>query len=428
MNRNIKYKQVSRIMLFGDDDVNTSTNSQYIVYPSTINGITVNNGGTNYNASYTQIKIIGGGGSGAVATSTVSGGAITAITVSNSGIGFTGPPAITITSGIVNTTSLVGGTGYIAANTQITISGGGGSGATITPITGSGIITSLVITNAGTGYSSTPTITITSGITGTTSVVGGSGYTNGTYPLVVTGGGGSGCTGTFNISSGGLASITIVDAGTGYTSAPTLSFTGAGAGTGASATATLGTGASVSAVIGLGASASISGAYTNGKRMRFTLNNALNDLKLSQNARCVVETCNIPSITNLAGKYALLRLVTSTQDKACDTKKFLNGNPILLSLATSSTVNSTNVLYNASEFFYNINVPTNIFSQGYIDMELECPSASSNIDFLTNKPLSTFFINLIIVDEDPELTKDLTLAPPIDYNHYNVNMPIRQQY
>ena len=58
MNRNIKYKQVSRIMLFGDDDVNTSTNSQYIVYPSTINGITVNNGGTNYNASYTQIKIL----------------------------------------------------------------------------------------------------------------------------------------------------------------------------------------------------------------------------------------------------------------------------------------------------------------------------------------------------------------------------------
>jgi hypothetical protein len=46
------------------------------VYPSTIKGITVNNGGTNYNAWYTQIKIIGGGGSGAVATATVSGGGI----------------------------------------------------------------------------------------------------------------------------------------------------------------------------------------------------------------------------------------------------------------------------------------------------------------------------------------------------------------
>ena len=82
MNRNIKYKQVSRIMLFGDDDINTTTNSQYIMYPSSINGITVNYGGTNYNVSYTQIKIVGGGGSGAVATPTVSGGAINSITMS----------------------------------------------------------------------------------------------------------------------------------------------------------------------------------------------------------------------------------------------------------------------------------------------------------------------------------------------------------
>ena len=426
MNRNIKYKQVSRIMLFGDDDINTS-GSNYVVYPSTINGITVNNGGTNYTVSATQINIIGGGGTGAVATPTVSGGVISSITVNNSGIGFTGPPAISITSGIVSTANLVGGSGYVGANTQITVSGGGGSGAIITTAAAGAIVT-LIISNAGTGYSTTPTLTITSGITGTTSIVAGSGYTNGTYPLGISGGGGSGCKGTFTISSGGLTAITIVDAGTGYTSAPTLSFPGAGAGTGASATATLGTGASATAVIGLGASASISGAFTNAKRMRFTLNNALNDLKLSQNARCVVETCNIPSITNLAGKYVLLRLVTSTQDKACDTKKFLNGNPILLSMATQSTVGATNVLYNASEFFYNINVPTNIFSQGYIDMELECPSATANIDFTTNKPLSTFFINLIVVDEDPELTKDLTLAPPIDYRHYNVNMPIKQQY
>ena len=426
MSRNIKYKQVSRIMLFGDDDINTS-GSNYVVYPSTINGITVNNGGTNYTVSATQIRIIGGGGTGAVATPTVSGGVISSITVNNSGIGFTGPPAISITSGIVSTANLVGGSGYVGANTQITVSGGGGSGALITTAA-AGTIVTLIISNAGTGYSTTPTLTITSGITGTTSIVAGSGYTNGTYPLGISGGGGSGCKGTFTISSGGLTAITIVDAGTGYTSAPTLSFPGAGAGTGASATATLGTGASATAVIGLGASASISGAFTNAKRMRFTLNNALNDLKLSQNARCVVETCNIPSITNLAGKYVLLRLVTSTQDKACDTKKFLNGNPILLSMATQSTVGATNVLYNASEFFYNINVPTNIFSQGYIDMELECPSATANIDFTTNKPLSTFFINLIVVDEDPELTKDLTLAPPIDYRHYNVNMPIKQQY
>jgi len=122
MDRNIKYKQVCRVGLFGDDDINTSTNSQYIVYPSTINGITVNNGCSNYSASYTQIKIIGGGGSGAVATPTISGGVISSITMSNSGIGYTGQPNVIITSGLVNTSGLAGGTGYVAANTQITIS------------------------------------------------------------------------------------------------------------------------------------------------------------------------------------------------------------------------------------------------------------------------------------------------------------------
>jgi hypothetical protein len=411
-------------MLFGDDDINTSTNSQYIVYPSSISTITVSSGGTNYAAAKTQITISGGGGSGTLASPSISGGVISAITMLNQGIGYTGPPNVIITSGLVNTTSLVGGTGYVLANTQITLSGGGGNGVIITPTIGSGIITALTITNAGSGYFNTPTITITSGITGTTSIVGGSGYTNGTFNLDISGGGGSGCTGTFTIAGNILSSITITNAGTGYTSAPTLSFPNAG-GTGASATATLGTGASATAVVGTGASAYVSGVYTNSKRMRFALNNSLNDLKLSQNARCVVETCNIPSFQNLAGKYILLRLVTSTQDKTCDTKKFLNGNPILISMATQSILGSTNVLYNASEFFYNINVPTNIFSQGYIDMELECPSAAANIDFITSKPLNTFFINLVIVDEDPELTKDLTLAPPIDYKNYNVNIPIK---
>jgi hypothetical protein len=84
-------------------------------------------------------------------------------------------------------------------------------------------------------------------------------------------------------------------------------------------------------------------------------------------------------------------MVTSSQDKTCDTKKNFIGNPILISMATQSTVGTTNVLYNASEFFYNIKVPTNIFSQGYFDIELECSSATANIDFLTSKPLSTFY-------------------------------------
>ena len=421
MNRNIKYKQVSRIMLFGDDDINTS-GSNYVVYPSSINGITVNNGGTNYTVSATQIKIIGGGGTGAVATPTISGGVIASIAVSNSGIGYTGPPAIT--SAIVSSANLVGGSGYVGANTQITVSGGGGSGAIITTAA-AGTIVTLIISNAGTGYSTTPTLTITSGITGTTSIVAGSGYTNGTYPLGISGGGGSGCTGTFTISSGGLTSISITNAGTGYTSAPTLSFPGAGAGVNASATATLGTGASATAVIGTGASASVSGIFTNSKRMRFSLNNSLNDVKLSQNAKCVLESCHIPNITNMTGNSVLLRINASSEYKTFDTSKKLNGNPIILSTIVHPSAQSNNLIYNASDLFYSVNISSNFLSTGFIELELECPNASANIDFITNTPLKNFYISLVIIDIDPELTKDLTLAPPVDYNNYNVNMPIR---
>jgi hypothetical protein len=39
--------------------------------------------------------------------------------------------------------------------------------------------------------------------------------------------------------------------------------------------------------------------------------------------------------------------------------------------------------------------------------------------------VATFFIDLIVVDEDPELTKDWTLALQSDYNNYNINIPIR---
>jgi len=170
----------------------------------------------------------------------------------------------------------------------------------------------------------------------------------------------------------------------------------------------------------------LSGSTVNNAcKMRFNLKGNLGDLNLSQNARMVVETCCIPSLTNAAGKYALLRLTTPTNDRYWDSKKGANGNPIILSMGLNSTANTLNILYNASEFFYNINVPTNLFSQGYVDLELEVPSATANIDFITSKPLSTFFLNLIIVDEDPQITKDLTLAPPIDYKNYNVNMPIR---
>ena len=108
-------------------------------------------------------------------------------------------------------------------------------------------------------------------------------------------------------------------------------------------------------------------------------------------------------------------------------KRFLNGNPILFCIGLSSTVNALNIVYNATEFFCNINVPHNFLKLGYIDIELECPSQTTTaIDYITSNPLNNLYINLVILDEDPEITTNTIFKPPIDMKHYNVNMPIKQ--
>ena len=165
----------------------------------------------------------------------------------------------------------------------------------------------------------------------------------------------------------------------------------------------------------------------NSIRMRFDLKGVLSSVILSRNARAIVEMACIPSITNMNGKTVIVRLVSSTQDKVFDTKKSLNGNPILFCMATSATVNSLNTLYNATEFFYNINIPSTFISNGYIDIELECPSQTTTaIDFSTGSPLSNFYMNLVIVDEDLERTYDNVLAPHIKMQNYNSShLPIK---
>ena len=166
-------------------------------------------------------------------------------------------------------------------------------------------------------------------------------------------------------------------------------------------------------------------SITNSKIMRFTLNNSLNDVKLSQNAKCILEACHIPNITNLTNNLVYVRLVASSETKTYDTTKGLNGNPIILSTVIHTSSVQSNVLSNNSDMFNCFHVSSNFLSNGYIEIELECITATASINFITSTPLNLFYISLIIIDEDVELTKDLTLAPPIDYNTYNVNMPIR---
>ena len=118
-------------------------------------------------------------------------------------------------------------------------------------------------------------------------------------------------------------------------------------------------------------------------------------------------------------------MVASSQNKTYDTAKSLNGNPVILSTIVHSNSVSPNVIYNATDFFYSFNVSSNFLEKGFLELELECITTTQNIDFITSNPLQFFYISLIIIDEDPELTSDLTLAPPIDYNNYNINIPIR---
>ena len=162
----------------------------------------------------------------------------------------------------------------------------------------------------------------------------------------------------------------------------------------------------------------------NAIRMRFDLRGNLGSVILSKNARIVVESVYIPALTNATTRIAVLRLLTSTEDKTFDSKKGINGNPILFCLGLSGSANALTNFKNGHDMFYSLNIPSNFLSKGFIEMELEIPSQTSlSIAFVNN--LITFSLTLIIIDVDPELTLDNTLAPPIDYNNYNVNIPIR---
>ncbi len=62
--------------------------------------------------------------------------------------------------------------------------------------------------------------------------------------------------------------------------------------------------------------------------MRFDLGGNLGNVILSKNARIIVESAYIPTSTNATARIAVLRLLTSTEDKTFDSKKGINGNPI----------------------------------------------------------------------------------------------------
>ncbi len=161
--------------------------TQIAVSSGGVASIAVQAGGTGYTAP--TVTISGGGGAGATATANLTG-AVSNISLSSGGSGYTSAPTVTL-------------------------SGGGGTGATATATLTADAVTAVTINNAGSGYTSAPTVTFTGG------------------------GGGSGAAATASIAvAGQISSITVNGPGSGYTSIPTVTISDA-AGTGATATATL---------------------------------------------------------------------------------------------------------------------------------------------------------------------------------------------
>jgi len=111
-----------------DGKFTTAQGVEYLSYydpESTLNEAGYNQ---NYYANVTGVTMTGGGGTGAYAQATVSGGVVTAITV------------------------LRGGGNYTTAPT-VAISGGSGTGATATATISGGAVTGITVNAGGTGYS-----------------------------------------------------------------------------------------------------------------------------------------------------------------------------------------------------------------------------------------------------------------------------------
>jgi len=160
-------------------------------------------------------------------------------------------------------------------------------------------------------------------------------------------------------------------------------------------------------------------SLNNCKRMRFNFNGCLNSVKLSKNARLILESLFIPTITNLSN-YINIRVVTSTEDTNLDSGKLNTGNPILI------TTRANTMVYNNSELFCNINVPSTFLSQGYIEIELESPVVTTAVDFITSTPLKPFYMTFVIIDQDEEESQDPNIAQTVEYKNYGrLGMPIR---
>jgi hypothetical protein len=121
-------------------------------------------GGSAYtDGTYTAVPLTGGTGTGAVATVVVAGGAVTTVTVTTSGVGYTVSDSLTALA------ANIGGTGSGFTVPVASVSTVSGTGATATVTVSGGSVTSVVITSGGSGY------TVGNSLTASSASIGGTG-------------------------------------------------------------------------------------------------------------------------------------------------------------------------------------------------------------------------------------------------------------
>ena len=229
-----------------------------------VTGASITSGGSSYVAAAVGFGS-DGGGSGVAATLGVSSGAVTSISFTNFGSGYTSAPTASIVDNlgsVMGVTITAIGTGFTSAPNVVFTPVSGGSGAAANCNLQ---VASVVVSNAGAGYTVGDVLTAMSGVPITpfqvkVSTVNGSGGVTavtlsnaGNYstPLVAAlsmeGGTGSGCRIT---PTWGAGPITMVSAGSGYIIAPAVSLTGGGGGSGFTANAVIQGGVGASIAVG----------------------------------------------------------------------------------------------------------------------------------------------------------------------------------
>jgi len=288
----------------------TSTNYTTGTTVSSVAGIYVTASGSGYTSAPT-VTFTGGGGTGAAATATISGGQVVAITITSGGSGYTSAPTIGFSGGggsgaaatsqiasVTNSsgtltftvgTMLPGATVKFVINAQIAATGNAAGTTTytntaseldnsiVTPRTASADVnvtatpvlklgetasplplplTAVTISNGGSGYTSAPSVTITGCAVAPTAVATVSG---GAVTGVTITNGGAGCTAPV-IAFGGPGSGAIASGTTGQTTGGLLNVAVTNGGSGYTSAPSV----SVTGCTGATATASVSGGIVTG--------------------------------------------------------------------------------------------------------------------------------------------------------------------